>query len=277
MKKKASALSRYLDLYERNPRSKVFAPLADVYRQLGMYQEALDVLKNGLALHPYYLLGKVVLAHVYSDTGKDRQVLQVLEPLVLKNLDHYLLQKLYAKSHLNLGGTEEAWEVLKNLQFLNPKDQEVSDLINKIERHKQKTEREEVVSREISTAVEQWARVDFGTKQGRDEIISTDHKEDEIPLATRTLVDLYQDQGITHKAIQVLEKVVELNPEDSSSRVRLESMKQDNGSDRDEQSELLDLWDEKFSSGDTRGKIKKVLLDFLHAIKLKQNERNSYY
>ena len=275
MKKKVSALSRYLEIYEKNPHSKVFAPLSDAYRRLGMYQEALSVLRKGLAIHPDYLLGQVVLAHVYFDGGKDQQVVKVLEPLVLKNLDHHLLQKLYAKSNLNLGRKEEALEVLKNLYFLNPKDREVVDLMGNIEgvESGQGEGCRQARGRGYG-AVEEWVQVDFGTRRDRNEIIGVECGEDEVPLVTHTLVDLYRNQGVTHKAIQVLEKMVELNPKDSLSRMKLESMKQGNFSRESEEGELLELWDEKFSHGDH---VERVLLDFLHAIKLKQDEKSSYY
>ena len=41
-------LVKYLRAYEQNPKSRVFAPLAEVYRKLGMKEKAFDILKRGL-------------------------------------------------------------------------------------------------------------------------------------------------------------------------------------------------------------------------------------
>ena len=266
-----SSLSKYLKAYQRNPRSRAFAPLAESYRELGMQREALRVLKQGLSLHPHYVGGLVVLAHIYYDTQKYQHALKVLRPLVVKNPEHYTLQKLYAKSNLQLGLKEEALEVLKNLRFLNPKDQDVIDCLHDLVPLGSEAAR--LAPQNLKAApLEEWVQVDFTEK-----IRANDFDEAQAPIITHTLVDLYQKQGLIHKAIEVLEKMLVIDPSDVSSRDKLEELKRDLSAQRMQRQGVMELWDEKFSPKFRNNPLEKALLDFLHAVKLKQNEKNAYY
>ena len=268
----SSALSKHLRAHQRNPASRAFAPLAQSYRELGMHREALRVLKQGLSHHPHYVAGLVVLAHVYYDTQKYRQVLKVLKPLVAKNPDHYTLQKLYAKSNLQLGLKEEALGVLKNLHFLNPKDQDIADCLRQLRSLEPELARMPARNSSKSSSLEEWVQVDF-TEKSR----ANDLDETQAPIITHTLVDLYQKQGLIHKAIEVLEKMLVIDPNDVPSQERLEKLKQDLSIQRAQGQGVMDLWDEKFSPRLCNDSVEKALLDFLHVIKLRQNEKSACY
>ena len=43
---------KYQADYEKNPRSRVFAPLAETYRKLGMTDKAMEILSQGIRFHP---------------------------------------------------------------------------------------------------------------------------------------------------------------------------------------------------------------------------------
>lgn len=175
MGKNASALlAKYQKLYEKNPRGKVFAPLAQVYRKLGMLEEALKILKNGLKHHPTYTLGYLVLAECYYDQGKVELVHNTLRPFAKDNLDNISLQKLYALASLELGFSEEALETYKFLLFQNPRDQFFKDQVRTLEDdlYQQAPIRESKVLKEptnqakdiFSDDEDQWVQVDFSEK-----------------------------------------------------------------------------------------------------------------
>ena len=65
--KNPALLAKYLGIYEKNPRSKVFAPLAEAYRNLGMIDKAFEILKLGLKIHPSYIMAHLVLGKCYYD------------------------------------------------------------------------------------------------------------------------------------------------------------------------------------------------------------------
>ncbi|MBI4513370.1 MAG: tetratricopeptide repeat protein [Gemmatimonadetes bacterium] len=56
--------------FAQNPQGRVFAPLADKYRQLGRLEEAEAVVLEGLKRHPDYLSAYLVLGRIYTDWGR---------------------------------------------------------------------------------------------------------------------------------------------------------------------------------------------------------------
>ena len=305
----APSLSKYLKSYEENPNSRVFAPLAESYRRLGMCREALQVLKKGLALHPGHLMAQVVLAHVYYDTQKYTQALKILDPLVPDNLEHYALQKLYANTSLKMGLEEEALEGWKNVLFLNPKDQEAISAVEQITAASKAPQDNRSTQGEAREGpLREWVQVDFSKKknmttlsspaiaQHGDEnggesraIIATDgldaspwahgigeQEQEEDALMTQTLANLYQKQGITHKAVQILEKIVKLNPDDLLSKKRLEHLRQDWKSQKDGRERIMDIWEQKFSSAEGKeNRLENILLHFLQAIRVRAGHGKS--
>jgi len=126
-------LLKYLDAYERNPKSKVFAPLAESYRKLGMLDEAMDVLKKGIQIHPTYTFGYLGLAACYFDQSKFELAYNTLRPLVADNLDSILMQKLFANTCEKLGHEEEALETYKYLLFINPRAKNIASSVKNLE------------------------------------------------------------------------------------------------------------------------------------------------
>jgi tetratricopeptide (TPR) repeat protein len=54
---------------QRDPTSISFAALAEEYRRLGLFQEAIDVCRSGLTRHPAYLSARVTLGRALMETG----------------------------------------------------------------------------------------------------------------------------------------------------------------------------------------------------------------
>ena len=129
----SALLSKYLEQYRQRPNSRVFAPLAEAYRKLGMMEEALKVLKEGIKRNPSYVLGYVVLAQVYADQFQWERVYETLLPLTAHNKDNISLQKLFAKSCLETGDMEAALETYKWLLFLNPRDKDFAQQVSNLE------------------------------------------------------------------------------------------------------------------------------------------------
>ncbi|MYG49284.1 MAG: tetratricopeptide repeat protein [Gemmatimonadales bacterium] len=56
---------------ELEPRTHTFVRLADLYRQAGEHERALDVIRDGLEEHPYYLDARLLHARVLLELGRD--------------------------------------------------------------------------------------------------------------------------------------------------------------------------------------------------------------
>lgn len=272
--KNSSLLAKYTLQYKRKPRSRVFAPLAETYRKLGMYEDAFKVLKDGIKHNPSYVLGYIVLANCYFDQQNYELAYNTIRPFVSDNLENISLQKLFAQTCINLGYLEEALETFKFLLLLNPKDEYVAQQVKLLEDDLLINEDTEEIYKDMNKLTsfeddeDQWVQVDFNRRKSDrdDDIIGSwsvetdsplekfkkdvknknlninessldddyfyeeyDNDEDDLevnsdPIITHTLVDLYLKQGHYKKAIEILESILELHPNDKASRKKLKEI-----------------------------------------------------
>lgn len=276
---KSSLLAKYSLQYQKKPKSRVFAPLAETYRKLGMKDEALKILREGIRIHPTYTLGYIVLAHVYYDQENYEIAYNTIRPFVSENLENITLQKLFAKVCINLGYLEEALQTFKCLLLINPRDKYVAEQVKLLE-DDLLIEENETIEKEVENSFvekrmnffnseeDDWVQVDFNKDERRtqaskknhidnwevkplenplasfkkdiekgnllveeadldDQYYYEDHdnKTDKVvdqklqsdPIITHTLVNLYCKQGHFDKAIELLDSILELHPNDEAS------------------------------------------------------------
>lgn len=111
-------LERYLRVYQENPDSRVFAPLADLYRRLGRLSEAEEICRDGIDRNPYYAGGRVALAHVLLDAGRFDEALKEADTVVTYYPDNLLARKLLIRVLAGLGQESRArreWDALRSL------------------------------------------------------------------------------------------------------------------------------------------------------------------
>lgn len=126
-------LLKYLKMFQDDPRSKIFAPLAECYRKIGLYDEAIQICKEGLVIHPDFIGGKVALARAFFDKKMYSQVRDLLLPLIEKIPDNLIAQRLLADSCLILGYASEALTAYKMLLYFNPNDADVAGMVQELE------------------------------------------------------------------------------------------------------------------------------------------------
>lgn len=310
-------------MYEKNPRSRVFAPLAESYRKLGLVDEAFKVLKNGLKYHPDYSLGHLVLAHCYYDQGKFQLVYETLKPLLSKNMDNIQMQRIFAEAAIELGHLEEALDTYKYLLFLNPQDKVFAQEVKKLEDDlqvglKQLSSQQLIKTPQdqpIETSEDDWVQVDFArterVNEVEDQYLPTEELEEDAwtmnrpddkivsikaesvhdkkleddfyadefeelgdieeinaqeiatdsPIISHTLIDLYCAQEYFDKAIELLEKIIELNPDDLESRRKMSEVLAKKAASLDEQ----DGHDELISIIENQVKAKSSKIDRVEA------------
>lgn len=268
-------IEKYTETLESNPKSRVFAPLAEAYRKLGMTKQALKILQQGIRYNPDYILGHLGIAHCYFDSGEYILAYNTLKPLIAGNRDNILLQRLYSDVCLKIGHNEEALETFKFLLFINPRDEYTAKKVKELEDsiYPAPGGRPEFVISE-QPAQEDYFRVDniktshdidefdewVEVKLSPDEVVVTqsnndqdfdnwsvqkeikqeevlvEEQEDEFfvdkeiktnedskssSMFTQTLVNLYCGQGHFAKAKEILEKIIELNPNDEAAKLKL--------------------------------------------------------
>ncbi len=279
-------LQKYLKAYEANPKSRVFAPLAENYRKLGMIDKAIEVLNRGIKNHPTYVLGYLCLAHCYFDLGKYELCYSTIRPFVEEDRENLRLQKLFADCCYQLNKLDEALDSYKFLLYINPRDVEAIEKVQELEKiqvletkHEIPYFEEQDLNYIFEDDVDDWTQIDLSVEKDDDidlivfseferqkeitqawpdnekkkiseelppeiKIEKIDKKEEtKKTVMTHSLVDLYCQQGHFDKAKELLNKMLELDPDNEKTKIRLdeiESIMPTNDNDV-----LMSIYDEK--------------------------------
>lgn len=207
LKNHSALLSKYKLMYEKKPRSRVFAPLAETYRKLGMIEESLKILKMGIRNHPSYTLGYIVLANCYYDKQNFEMAYSSIRPFVAQNLENITLQKLFGKTCLELGHLDEALNTFKQMLLINPNDTYVAQQVKLLEDDLLLSEKDqlqiETNNNSSSFDENEWVQVDFSAAESKSSIQEKKKIED-WQLATKSPLDDFKEE-IKNKKIEIKE------------------------------------------------------------------------
>ena len=128
-----SLMKKYLTIYKKNPRSKVFALLADLYRKQGIVDKAFNICKAGLKEHPQFALGHVALALILLDINKLELAAESLEKAIDLAPENIFAHKLLGQTWLKLKNPEKTLQAYKMVLFLEPGNKNAENIINKLE------------------------------------------------------------------------------------------------------------------------------------------------
>lgn len=123
----------YLKKYQDDPTSRVFAPLAEAYRKAGMIDEAIEICREGLKVHPQFVGGRVALARALFEKKRYPEVIDELVSVTRDVPDNLAAQKLVAESALMLGRVSESLTAYKMLLYFNPTDAETAKIVSELE------------------------------------------------------------------------------------------------------------------------------------------------
>jgi len=115
-------IKKYTEQLAADSNSRVFVPLAEIYRKLGRYEEAISVAQDGLKHHPNYMGGKTALARAYFENGKLEQAQELLESILQLAPDNLLANRLLSELFVEKGEPNLAVPVLKQLVAMEPND-----------------------------------------------------------------------------------------------------------------------------------------------------------
>lgn len=116
-----------------DPKSRLFFPLAEELRKSGGLQEAEDVLRSGLTHHPTYLSAWVSLGRVLRDAGKNQPAVDALTHAMQLDPGNVVAARLLAESYEALGEKIEAIKKYKLVQALMPGDQDLGDIVARLD------------------------------------------------------------------------------------------------------------------------------------------------
>jgi tetratricopeptide (TPR) repeat protein len=123
----------YLRRFQEDPTSRVFAPLAEAYRRLGRFDEAISICLEGLDHHPDFHGGRVVLAKCYLGKGMLTEARGELERVVHAVPENLLGQRLLGEAYLGLGNRSAALHCYKMALLMAPNDVVLAEKVHELE------------------------------------------------------------------------------------------------------------------------------------------------
>jgi len=115
-----AGIKKYEDILSRDPQAYSFAPLADIYRKLGLLEEAIAIARRGVALHPDFASGQMSLAVACLENNmvdEARKALEVVVRVTPENLD---AQRKLAGVYASAGNAAAAERCLQIIADLDP-------------------------------------------------------------------------------------------------------------------------------------------------------------
>jgi tetratricopeptide (TPR) repeat protein len=97
---------------EADPTSIAFAALAEEYRRLGRYQDAVDVCRRGLERHPAYLSARVTLGRALIELDQLEAGARELEQVLASAPENLAAIRALAEVHRRRGELPESIELL---------------------------------------------------------------------------------------------------------------------------------------------------------------------
>lgn len=108
----------------KDPRSKLFIPLAEEYVKAGLLQKAGGVLEEGLKVYPAFITALVALGRVYHRLGLVPDAKEKLEEAVKLSPDNLLAHRTLAQIYIEQEDFDSARRSCSVLLTANPEDEE---------------------------------------------------------------------------------------------------------------------------------------------------------
>jgi tetratricopeptide (TPR) repeat protein len=126
-------IERYQKIYAQDPRSRVFAPLAEAYRKIGRIKEGLEIARAGVKIHPDFAGGRVALGRLLLEDNNIADASEEFKKATEFAPENILAYQLLGESLLKLKKTRDALSAYKMLLFLNPDNSRALKAVQKLE------------------------------------------------------------------------------------------------------------------------------------------------
>jgi tetratricopeptide (TPR) repeat protein len=128
-----SEISKLSEKYNKDPQSRIFVQLADVYRKNNMVDEALDVLNKGLEYHPQYALAYLVLGKCYFDKRAHIQARDSFEKTLALDPQNVVALRMLARTYEMLKDEKGQINAYKNIIAIDPLDTNAKEKLSMLE------------------------------------------------------------------------------------------------------------------------------------------------
>lgn len=129
----AETIEEYRKVLDKDPNSKVFAPLAEALRENREFSQAEYIAWHGIKRHPQFAGGYVTLGRILSDQSKHTEALPILQKATELDPQNLLALQLLGNTYLQMEMTKEALKTFKMVLFLNPSSEKAKKAVQKLE------------------------------------------------------------------------------------------------------------------------------------------------
>jgi predicted regulator of Ras-like GTPase activity (Roadblock/LC7/MglB family) len=136
-------------ILDENPKSQIFAALADAYRKNGELDKAFRVCRQGLRLHPDYGAGHLIMAKINYDRKMYDWAEGELREAISLDGQTRATDMLKAKIHTRQGKLNEARVLVKELLSTDPQNEKLNELLDNIERGRLEQKKKKIESRRL--------------------------------------------------------------------------------------------------------------------------------
>ncbi len=193
-------IEKYQLMHQKDPESKVFAPLAEAYRKMGLLDQAHKVALDGVHLYPEFVSGRVALGRCLIAMKESYKAIPQLKKATELAPENILAQSLLAEAYIKESQLNEALKCYKVLLFLNPQNKNAQAAVKKLE----------------SLTASDYSESDFQLKEfSKTKTIETPIEEITNYDTHRalSLADAYYARSQPQKALECLNKaIIELGP-----------------------------------------------------------------
>jgi tetratricopeptide (TPR) repeat protein len=244
---KNQVLVKQLRDFQENPRSLIFVSLAETYRLEGLPQQSLDILEEGLVFHPSLASALVCRARCLFDLRRYSEALTTLTRVLVDNPQNIKALKVQSEIFLRLGQRKSAMRALTKVIQAFPQDLESVRALEELEnletnqfvpvRHIFQASTDappeklgKIEDFHVENLKTSFTAIEAPKSEGSakaTEIAYEEVEDSEPTFATRTIAELYLRQGLKHKALAVLRKILKNDSGNVWARETLQNLESD--------------------------------------------------
>ena len=133
MDKETSEIAKLTERISKDPKSKLFVPLAEEYKKTGEIEMAIHVLTEGLKNNPGYVTARSVLGKLLLEKGDLDASQKEFEEVVKTIPDNLMAQRKLGELYALQNRPEESIKHFRIVLSANPRDAELASLVSDLE------------------------------------------------------------------------------------------------------------------------------------------------
>jgi tetratricopeptide (TPR) repeat protein len=128
-----SEITRLNEKFSKDPKSRIFVQLADLYRKNNMIDEALDVLNKGFEFHPDYPVAYLIQGKCYHDKRSYVQARDAFEKTIALDPQNIVALRMLAKTCEILKDERGQIDAYKSIVAIDPLDANAKERLSMLE------------------------------------------------------------------------------------------------------------------------------------------------